>query len=127
MMPINLSFRRLLKFGVDLTSQELDEYDSLIAFRQQLLEEFRATNNQKIKDVAEEISIEIDARYQNYSNRFERLRRLYIARRYYGIAQGHLLQIPDSGKKWWTYFKSMNITLWNSISHRVIRVYFSGK
>jgi hypothetical protein len=127
MLPISLSFRRLLKFGLGITSREIDRYDALMAFRQQLLEENRAIPNKAGIKLANDITKEIHTDYNRYGKRFKRLQSLYMARRYYAMKQGRLLQIPDSGKEWFGFFRALRGNIFNSISHRIIRLYFRAK
>ena len=122
MLSLNLTFRRLLRRDLRLTRRQIDEYDSLMAFRQQLSEENRILPNNKIRDaIIKRISNYLDRNYRNHSKQkgFRRVHSYYMARRYHAMKQGYLLQVPSTFSDLTGYFKTLGSYVYWSTRYKI--------
>ncbi len=101
MTPLHLSFHRLVRRNIpQLLDEELNRYDSLIAFRHQLDQESSflppPKSTLKRKDFIDQVSQEANDILRPYKREYEATVRLWNARRQAATRLGNSLQIPDS-------------------------------
>lgn len=120
MLPLNLSFRQMMKKYIpQISSGKLNDYENLLGLRHRLYQEQSIANHiqkkyppgRKIKQgdgmeieraqsyrqaLMSSLTSEVDEIFKNHDKAFAAAVQLWIARRQFALEQGYLLQIPTS-------------------------------
>lgn len=109
MMPFDLSFRRLVrKYIPQLSHQELNRHESLVALRHQLIQEEHmqppgipaklppGVSARVLSPAIEAATRDANAILAPYKEQYEAVLRLWIARRNLAHKRGGMLQIPTT-------------------------------
>lgn len=102
-MPFNLTFRRLLrKYIPQLSEDDINRYESLIALRTHIyFEGYSTKRNKAIKEITKKAQAIIKPVEPN----FNRASLLWKAIREYSLVQGNILQVPPTLKDLQEYVK----------------------